>query len=129
MQVAHAAPTLLKLHFNTASEGIEVRNTSGFELSANGQDYFGATIKEYDSSSVTLSAPRGIIGEVASLRYILHDTPCINKTCAVYGSETGLPSPPLVANLPGHAGADQVGWNMTEASLAAPAARDSPARV
>jgi sialate O-acetylesterase len=113
VEEAQTAPTLLKLHFTT-SERIEVRNASGFELSTNGKDYHGATITAHDSSSVTLAAPRGMTGTVVSLRYILHDTPCINKTCAVYGSKSGLPSPPLVANLPGHAGADQVGWNMTK---------------
>jgi sialate O-acetylesterase len=111
---AQTTPTLLKLHFNTTNEGIEVRNISGFEVSTNGKDYRGALITAHDSSSVTLAAPPGITGTVVSLRYILHDTPCINKTCAVYGSKSSLPSPPLVANLPGHAGADQVGWNMTK---------------
>jgi sialate O-acetylesterase len=111
----------LVLTFATGeSEGIVVRNTSGFELSANGRDYFGATIASHTSNSVTLAPPtewrpRGRTAAFAavSLRYILHDTPCVNKTCAVYGRASGLPSPPLIANLPGHAGADPVGWNMT----------------
>lgn len=121
MEEAQTAPAVLQLHFNTTNEGIVVRNTSGFELSANGKDYFGATITTHDSSSVTLAAPSSMAGAVVSLRYILHDTPCINKTCAVYGSKTGLPSPPLVMNLPGHAGADEVGWNIDmTGSLATP---------
>ena len=93
---------------------IEVRNASGFELSKNGADYAAATITTHDADSVTLAIPAAAASAAAvvSLRYILHDTPCINQTCAIYGP-TGLPSPPLVANLPGHHGADPVGWNVT----------------
>ena len=113
LAAAHAtAAPALKVQFDIATGAIEVRNASGFELSANGKDYVGAAITAHDSSSVTLAVPSSIT-TVVSLRYILHDTPCINKTCAVYGATTGLPSPPLVANLPGHSGADQVGWNMS----------------
>jgi len=110
-----AIATALKVHFGASTGMIEVRNTSGFELSANGADYIGAKITAQDASSVTLTVPPGITAAAAvvSLRYIFHDTPCINRTCAVYCSKTGLPSPPLVANLPGHGGADPVGWNMT----------------
>ena len=110
---AHAttAPPL-KVQFDNATGAIEVRNASGFELSANGKDYVGAAITAHDSSSVTLAVPSSITTMV-SLRYILHDTPCINETCAVYGATTGLPSPPLVANLLGHSGADQVCYNMS----------------
>ena len=97
----------------------QVRNTSGFEVSSNGKDYVAAPITAHDESSVTLRVPPGLgipsAAAVVSLRYILHDTPCINQSCAVYASEgMRLPSPPLVANLPGHAGADAVGWNMTK---------------
>jgi len=34
-----------------------VHNTSGFELSANGVDYFVVTITEHTSNSVTLAVP------------------------------------------------------------------------
>lgn len=103
------------IQFDTTVETIEVRNISGFELSANGADYVGAKITAHDTASVTLSIAGPMTGGtiVASLRYIIHDTPCINKTCAVYGAKSGLPSAPLVANLRGHAGADPVGWNCT----------------
>jgi hypothetical protein len=103
------------------SEGLEVRNTSGFELSLDGAVYEGATITTHTDDSVTLMIPASMQGSmqggaaVVSLRYILHDTPCVNKSCAIYGRTSGLPSPPLVANLPGHAGADPVGWNMSAA--------------
>jgi hypothetical protein len=111
------------------SEGLEVRNTSGFELSSDGAVYEGATITAHTDDSVTLMIPASMQGSmhggmqgsmhggaaVVSLRYILHDTPCVNKSCAIYGRTSGLPSPPLVANLPGHAGADPVGWNMSAA--------------
>lgn len=93
---------------------IEVRNASGFEVSTNGEAYVAAGIVTRGADTVTLTtAGLGHGAAVASLRYILHDTPCINQTCAIYASATGLPSGPLVANLPGHAGADSVGWNMT----------------
>jgi len=42
----------------------------------------------------------------------MNDTPCISNACALYGGISGVPSPPLVANLPGHAGTDPVGWNI-----------------
>ena len=102
----------LELTFDSA---LEVRNASGFEVSTNGADYTAAAIASHTAFAVTLAAPTstGATATIVSLRYILHDTPCINKTCAIYGTESGLPSPPLVANLPGHAGADPVGWNLT----------------
>lgn len=86
--------------------------TGGFELSANGQDYFGVAINAHTATSVTLGVPASAPA-IASLQYIMHDTPCVNKTCAVYSSASGLPSPPLIANLPGHAGADPVGYNFS----------------
>lgn len=98
-------------------EGLDVRNTSGFELSADGATYLAAEITQHTNTTVTLATPSGwreAEQTAVSLRYIMHDTPCVNKTCALYGLESGLPSPPLVANLPGHAGADPVGWNMTQ---------------
>eukprot|EP00040_Diaphanoeca_grandis_P004382 m.28466 g.28466 ORF g.28466 m.28466 type:complete len:621 (-) comp15922_c1_seq1:198-2060(-) len=118
----------LVVHFDPATGPIEVRNHSGFEVSSNGVDYVGAKISLSSGTSVTLDLSNpmqndGVVGDgvdqlpdlgtVVSMRYILHDTPCINKTCAIYGIDSGLPSPPLVANLPGHAGADSVGWNMS----------------
>ena len=109
--------------FDAATSPLEVRNKSGFELSANGRDYYSADIVAHTPGSVTLATPGGGPGPaaavVASLRYILHDTPCINQTCAIYGADSGLPSPPLVANLVGHAGADPVGFNLTAAAAAA----------
>ena len=106
--------SLLQLHFDVEISGtIEVRNTSGFEISTNGAFYTAALITSHTNTSVTLTSPDGVdASAIVSLRYILHDTPCINKTCAIYGKDSGLPSPPLVANLPGHPGADPVGWNI-----------------
>ena len=99
------------ISFFAAAGPIVVRNSSGFELSTNGSDYVAANITAYNDYSVTLSVPKGLAA-VVSLRYILHDTPCLNMRCAVYSRETGLPSPPLVVNLYGHAGADPIVWNM-----------------
>merc|ERR1711957_466381 len=110
---------VLVLSFSDEAGGpIEVRNASGFELSSNGKDYFGASIASHSDFTVSLKVPTELGGDdaspvVASLRYILHDTPCINQSCAIYSSKSGLPSPPLIANLPGYAGFDPVGWNMS----------------
>ena len=62
---------------------LEIRNKSGFELSFNGRDYFATDITAYTSSTVTVSTHGFIATDVVSLRYIMHDTPCINSTCAV----------------------------------------------
>jgi hypothetical protein len=140
--VATSANTVIVQFGPKAALPLEVRNVSGFEVSANGVDYYGAEITAHTDNTVTLTTPtaallrsirsdaiRSKIGAdaggtsssgvsagggigggvdddgiplVASIRYILHDTPCINKTCGVYGQTSGLPSPPLIANLPGH---------------------------
>ena len=111
--MAGGAPQLLVSFHDEAGGPLELRNASGFELSLDGERYVGAPIVAHAAASVTLAVPAALGGNaVASLRYILHDTPCINQTCAVYSAASGLPSPPLVANLPGHAGADPVGWDM-----------------
>ena len=71
----------LKIRYGSATESVQVRNTSGFEVSSNGKDYVAASITAHDTHSVTLAIPH-IVRAVVSLRYILHDTPCISKTCA-----------------------------------------------
>ena len=49
-------------------------------------EYTEAELVAHAAASVTLAVPAALGGNaVASLRYILHDTPCINQTCAVRG--------------------------------------------
>ena len=49
--------TAVVVDFSPDGGSIEVRNTSGFELSLNGEDYTGALIVAHTDLSVTLSVP------------------------------------------------------------------------
>eukprot|EP00663_Eupelagonemidae_sp_cell21sb_P000200 gene200-3454_t len=71
------------------------RSASGFELSTDGENYSAATIIDHNATHIRIC--------------IMVAAACTQHTAV----SVRLPSPPLVANLPGHAGADTIGINLT----------------
>ena len=98
VSAVHITDYISIMYDEVASDGLEIRSHSGFEVCCKKNDgslaWMEALLFKLDKGAVIIKNPCTEVETPINVRYSWRDDPCVFKKCAVYSGN--LPSPPFI---------------------------------